>query len=251
MEWGDGPPLIILHGLFGMSDNWAPLARKLSNGYRVIVPDLRNHGRSPHFASHTYKEMASDITILCNELNIDRCSILGHSMGGKVAMTLAFDNPALVDRLVVADIGPGAYPDHSYHSQLIQLMLDAHPETASNRSEIESRLASEVFDERIRLFLLKNITRDQNGSFAWKVNLPVLAACMPQILAGVTPNGFYSGKSLFVKGELSDYVSGHQCDLIYEQFPTARVVAIQKAGHWLHADAPEEFFRVVSDFLFS
>lgn len=249
MQWGDGKPLIILHGLFGMADNWAPIARRLAASYRVIVPDLRNHGRSIHTTEHSYDSMASDIVGLCHSLKITRTIVLGHSMGGKVAMTLAHQHPSLVERLIVADIGPGAYPNHTHHLQLIEAMMDAHPETASNRSEIDSRLAQQIHDERIRLFLLKNITRNQSGRFAWKTNLPVLLQSMNEIVSEVASKGVFTAKTLFIKGELSDYITDNQCQLIFERFPTATVTTLEKAGHWLHADAAEEFYSTVKNFL--
>lgn len=248
-EQGEGEPLLILHGLLGMSDNWALIARALAKQFRVIVPDLRNHGRSPHSPVNTYEAMTADIVALCTEKGFDRVNILGHSMGGKVAMTIAFLYPQLTGRLIVADMGPGAYNENSYHRDLISLMLSFDPGEASSRAEIDTWLSKKITDERIRMFLLKNITRDRQNKFAWKANLPVLQAQLPSILEEVVPGAYFTGKTLFIRGELSEYINSEQCDQIYQRFPSASVVTIPGAGHWLHADAPGPFTKHVLQFL--
>lgn len=248
-EQGEGEPLLILHGLLGMSDNWALIARTLAKQFRVIVPDLRNHGRSPHSPIHTYEAMAADIIALCEDKGFDRVNILGHSMGGKVAMTISCLYPQLTDRLIVADIGPGAYSEQTYHSDLINLMLSIEPGEASSRAEIDTMLSQKLTDERIRMFLLKNITRDKQNKFIWKANLPVLSAQLPAILEEVVPGTYFTGKTLFIKGELSGYINAKQYDLIYQRFPLATIVTIPEAGHWLHADAPALFTQTTLQFL--
>lgn len=249
LDSGSGFPLIILHGLLGMSDNWVPVSRKLSAHYRVIVPDLRNHGRSPHSSVHTYEAMAHDVVAFCERQGLAKIHLLGHSMGGKVAMTIACAEPSLVDHLVVADIGPGGYPGNNQHTELLGVMMAVDLQMVVNRQEVDRLLALKVDDQRIRMFLLKNLTRDAGNKLAWRPNLPVLLQQMPHILAGIPPDGLFTGKTLFLKGADSDYLSGEQCNLIYHHFPAARLATIENAGHWLHADDPESFTQQVQWFL--
>lgn len=250
-EIGEGFPLIILHGLLGMSDNWAMIAKKLSHRFRVIVPDMRNHGRSPHTSEHSYELMAEDILSLCSARGIEKIHLLGHSMGGKVAMTIACKEPSLVSRLVVADIGPGAYTDSNYHTGLLQVMMGINPGNYATRNEIDKLLMLKIPDQRIRMFLLKNLGRNEQNLLSWRANLPVLLSQSNKVLEGINPDGVFTGKTLFLKGSMSDYISDEQCDLIYKQFPSASIVTIENAGHWIHADATEIFTQNVCDFLTS
>ncbi len=250
-ETGDGFPLIILHGLLGMGDNWAMIAKKLSGSFRVIVPDLRNHGRSPHTIDHSYELMAEDIFNLCKTRGYEKVHLLGHSMGGKVAMTLACSEPSFVNKLIVADIGPGAYADASRHISLLNVMMGIRPGDFTTRSEVDKALSMKITDQRTRMFLLKNLTRNENNKLSWKANLSVLLSKSQKILEGISPDGLFTGKSLFLRGALSDYISEEQCEIIYKQFPSASIVTINDAGHWIHADATEVFTRYVFDFLTS
>lgn len=250
-ETGDGFPLIILHGLLGMGDNWAMIAKKLSGSFRVIVPDMRNHGRSPHTSDHSYELMAEDILNLCKIKGFNKVHLLGHSMGGKVAMTIACLEPSIVDRLIIADIGPGTYTDAGHHTYLLHAMMGIHPEDFATRSEVDDALSMKISDQRIRMFLLKNLTRNKNNLLSWKANLPVLLSQSQKVLEGISPDGLFTGKTLFLKGALSDYISEEQCEMIYKQFPSASIVTIDNAGHWIHADATDVFTRYVIDFLTS
>lgn len=249
LDTGSGFPLIILHGLLGMSDNWVPIARELSARYRVIVPDLRNHGRSPHSPVHSYEAMAGDVVAFCRSKGFEKIHLLGHSMGGKVAMTVACSEPSLVDHLAVADIGPGGYPANNQHTELLRVMMAVDPQKAVNRQEIDQILALNIENQRIRMFLLKNLTRNDNNQLVWRPNLPVLLKQMPDILGPIRSAGLFTGKTLFLKGADSDYLTGEQCDLVYHHFPAAQTVTIEKAGHWLHADDPGAFTQHLLWFL--
>jgi len=245
-EFGAGEPVIILHGLFGFSDNWQTIAKSLASQYLVITPDLRNHGRSPHLPSHTYEEMAEDLRLFMENHWMHSAVLIGHSMGGKVALQMALNHPDMVEKLVVVDIAPGKAADN--HTGIFQALLGMELSVMQTRAEIESYLVSRIPDMGTRQFLLKNITRDDDGKFAWKMNLPVLWRHFPDILDAVTGEPF-DKPSLFVRGDRSDYIKDADTALIMNLFPQAEITAIQNAGHWVHADKPNELIAVISEFL--
>ncbi|MEQ1745451.1 MAG: alpha/beta fold hydrolase [Saprospiraceae bacterium] len=245
-EFGQGSPVVILHGLFGFSDNWQTVAKALADHHLVHTPDLRNHGRSPHRPTHTYPEMADDLQFFLEKHWIFQTAIVGHSMGGKVAMQLALNRPDMVDRLVVVDIAPGPAADN--HGHIFQALLGLDLAQISTREEAETLLAPRVPDFGTRQFLLKNITRHHDGGFSWKMNLPVLWAEYPNILAGVQGEPF-SKPTLFVRGSRSDYIRDSDFPLIRSLFPQAQIVTVEGAGHWVHADKPAELLAVLLEFL--
>ncbi len=245
-EFGQGEPVVILHGLLGFSDNWQTLAKALAQTHRVITPDLRNHGRSPHAPTHTYPEMAQDLIVLLDHLGIDAVTLVGHSMGGKVAMQLALNQPDRVARLVVVDIAPGAAPGH--HESVFQALLSLDIRHLQTREEADEHLAQYLPEPSVRQFLLKNLTRDPDGAFTWKMNLPVLWQHYRDILAPVGGHPF-DGPALFVRGSLSNYISEEDFPLIRELFPRARIETVAGAGHWVHADRPQELLALLRAFL--
>jgi pimeloyl-ACP methyl ester carboxylesterase len=245
-EFGQGEPVVILHGLLGFSDNWQTLAKALAQTHRVITPDLRNHGRSPHATTHTYPEMAQDLTALLDHLSLDAATLVGHSMGGKVAMQLALNQPERVARLVVVDIAPGAAPGH--HEIVFQALLSLDIRHLHTREEADKHLAQYLLEPAVRQFLLKNLTRNPDGAFTWKMNLPVLWRHYRDILAPVDGRPF-NGPALFVRGSLSNYISEEDFPLIRELFPQARIETVADAGHWVHADKPQELLALLQDFL--
>lgn len=248
-RFGTGDPLIILHGLFGTADNWIKISRDLANKYMVIVPDLRNHGRSPHSSEFTYQSMVSDILELVKQENIESFHLLGHSMGGKTAMMLALNNPQLVKKLVIADIAPRLYIDHNEHSKYIEAMLLVDPSNYKTRGEIDIALRQYIPNDSIRLFLLKNLHRDQNQRLEWRINLSALSKSLPGIMEAITADYPFSNPTLFLAGEQSNYISSLDQDDIFELFPNATIQTIPEAGHWLHADQPELFLQRVQEFL--
>lgn len=245
-EFGQGAPVVILHGLFGFSDNWQTIAKGLAEHHLVITPDLRNHGRSPHLPTHSYPEMADDLKTFLEAHWVFSTDLVGHSMGGKVAMQFALHHPDMVHKLVVVDIAPGQAADN--HSDIFQALFDLDLTGLATRQEADSRLAASIPDYGTRQFLLKNITRDTDGRFAWKMNLPVLWQEYPAILAAVDGDPF-DKPALFIRGSRSDYIKDADFALIKSLFPQAEIVTIEDAGHWVHADQPEKLLATLEAFL--
>lgn len=240
------PPLVIVHGLFGSARNWGAVARRLSAGRRVIVPDLRNHGESPHLPEHAYADLAADLAELIDGQG-GRADVLGHSMGGKAAMMLALTWPDRVRRLIVADIAPAAYThDQRQHIAAMRaLPLDG----LATRAEADRRLALTTADPGLRAFLLQSLDLKAQGGPRWRLNLDTLDAAMPAILGWPAPAGRFDGPTLFLSGADSTYVRPEHRDAILAQFPAARFARIPDAGHWVHADRPREFEAAVEVFL--
>jgi len=245
-EFGAGAPVMILHGLFGFSDNWQTIAKGLADTHLVVTPDLRNHGRSPHVSTHSYPEMAEDLRVFMEEKWMFHAAVVGHSMGGKVAMQLALTHPDMVEKLVVVDMEPGQADDN--HSDIIQALLGLDLSKMIQRSEAEAYLAERIPDFGTRQFLLKNITREADGTFTWKMNLPVLWEHFQDILAAVAGTPFEK-PTLFVRGSRSNYVKDSEWDKTKLLFPNAQLVTIEGAGHWVHADKPKELLEVLRGFL--
>lgn len=245
-EFGQGSPVLILHGLFGFSDNWQTIAKGLSDQHLVLTPDLRNHGRSPWADTHTYPEMADDVQAFMEAHWMFSAAVVGHSMGGKVAMQLALSNPDRVEKLVVVDIAPGQASDN--HSDIFRALNELDLSKITTRQEADDFLAARISDFGTRQFLLKNITRTPEGGFTWKMNLPVLSRAYNDILAPVGGDPF-DKPALFVRGSRSDYIKDADFALIRSLFPQAELVTIEGAGHWVHADKPAELLSVLRDFL--
>jgi esterase len=245
-EYGQGKPVLILHGLMGFSDNWQTIAKTLAQDHLVITPDLRNHGRSPHHHNHSYPLMADDIKHLMESLWMFSASVVGHSMGGKVAMHLALHHPDAVDRLVVVDIEPGQAEDN--HSGIFDALLSMDLSKMASRQDAEAYLSDRIRDYGTRQFLLKNITREEDGSFSWKMNLPTLWKNYPNILAAVNGEPFRK-PTLFVRGGRSDYIKEQEWPLVKALFPAAELVTIPDAGHWVHAEKPAELLHILKNFL--
>lgn len=247
-EYGeDGPPLIVLHGLFGSARNWAAIARALAETRRVYALDLRNHGASPQASTMTYEEMADDVAGFMSAREIESPVVMGHSMGGKVAMRLALDAPDLLKGLVVVDIAPVTYGHDMLDYIAAMQMLDLSGE--QRRSELEEELREEVEDPGITAFLMTNLER-ANGGFQWRINLQAIAAGMSGISAFPYPDGAtYGGPTAFIAGENSAYIRDDHRERISELFPKARTVTIKDASHWVHADQPAAFLKTVQAFL--
>lgn len=245
-EFGQGSPVIILHGLFGFSDNWQTVAKSLAEEHLVVTPDLRNHGRSPHVGSHSYADMADDLQAFMEAHWMFSAAVVGHSMGGKAAMQLALSHPDRVDKLVVVDIAPGQASDN--HSDIFRALDELDLSKITARQEADDFLAARIDDVGTRQFLLKNITRTAEGAYAWKMNLPVLRREYDRILAPVSGEPF-DKPTLFIRGSRSDYIKDADFAFIRSLFPQAELVTIADAGHWVHADQPEELLAVLKKFL--
>ena len=252
LDQGQGRPLVVLHGLFGTLDNWQTLARRWATeaGLRVISLDLRNHGRSFHAPEISYELMAADVLALLDHLALGPdLTLLGHSMGGKVAMRLALDHPARLARLVVLDIAPRASDMH-HQDAVVAGLLAVNLATLQTRAEADAALARHIPQAGVRQFLLKNLYRDAQNGFAWRINLPALAAALPAIGAGIDAAAPFLKPALFIRGGTSDYVSpDDKLHGIPALFPNSQVATVLDAGHWVHAEKPDEVFGLVRDFI--
>jgi pimeloyl-ACP methyl ester carboxylesterase len=248
-----GPPLVIVHGLFGSARNWSAIARRIAQGHvagprRVIAVDLRNHGDSGWDADAGYGALAADLAeTIGGEIGAP-VDLLGHSMGGKAAMLLALRAPELIARLIVADIAPVTYAGHS-HLPYIRAMQAVDLSAVTRRADADAMLLAGVPDRALRGFLLQSLSV-AGGPARWKLNLPALAAHMDAILGFPdVPEAAYGGPALFVHGAASDYVAPVHRPAIHALFPKARFVAVKDAGHWLHAEKPEAFLSTLGAFL--
>jgi esterase len=240
------PTVLLLHGLFGSGGNWQRIARRLEDRWTVLVPDLRNHGRSPHAPGMSYPEMASDLAGLLDRLGIDSAMVVGHSMGGKAAMQLALDAPDRVSRLVPVDIAPVTYPER--FGQVIEALSGIDLSRLGQRSEADAELANSLDSEAVRQYLLQNLVR-VDGHWAWRFNLDALAARVAELAAFPVHEGAYPGPALFVHGADSDYVLPEHRDSILARFPRMQLHAVDGAGHWVYSEQPEAFVRVLEQFL--
>ncbi|WP_027852931.1 alpha/beta fold hydrolase [Marinobacterium litorale] len=244
---GEGPALLILHGLFGTWENWGAQIKMLAKDYDVIAADLRNHGESPHADDTGYAAMADDVLELMDHLSLEQAHILGHSMGGKVAMQLAQAHPSRVRSLIVADIAPVNYGAH--HDQVFKGLFNVQLDGLKSRSEADKQLAEHIEIPGVRAFLLKNLQKDQDGRFVWKMNLNGLHQGYSSISSEPPAESPYNGPVLFIKGGDSDYLKQEHADAIRSRFPNARFKVIEGTGHWLHAEKPGAFNRIVERFL--
>ncbi len=237
MTFGDekSPPVMIVHGLYGSGRNWGVIAKRLSDQFFVITVDLRNHGDSPWLDTHNYHVMADDLVEVINSLNINP-NIIGHSMGGKAAMVLALKHPNLVRNLIIADIAPVKY-EHD-QSQFIEAMQKVDLSKVEKRSDATLALSKFVEDKSLQNFFTQSLDIKAKR---WKLNLKVLRSEMSEILSFPKIESEFSGHSLFLKGENSDYIKPEHRKLIKSLFTKARFATFKEAGHWLHAEKPREF----------
>jgi pimeloyl-ACP methyl ester carboxylesterase len=242
-----GPPVVVLHGLLGSARNWTGVARQLAATHRVFALDLRNHGRSPWADIMSFDEMAGDVAAFIERHDIGPAAVIGHSLGGKVAMRLAPTRADLVERLVVVDVAPVAYA-HTF-GPFVEAMQQVDLAAVRQRADAERQLERAIGDPAIRNFLLQNLVRTDAG-YAWRVNLDALATNLPELLGFPDPgDAVYRGRTLFVAGGRSPYVKPEHRPLIERLFPQAAHAVIEGAGHWLHAERPAEFQDVLRPFL--
>lgn len=245
-----GEPLIVLHGLFGSSSNWGAHCKKFAETFAVYGVDLRNHGESPHADEIDYQLMAADVRELLQQLNIKHCYMIGHSMGGKVAMQLALSDPDLISKLIVVDIAPVAYTSKADgHRKILQGMEALQLDQIQNRTEAEEQLQAFVEDEATRKFILTNLVRDGESGFKWRLNLPAIQANYDKLREKLQGDEPYTGPVLFVKGDLSDYIKRKHEAEILRLFPAAKVKIVMEAGHWVHSERPQVFQKIAVDFL--
>jgi esterase len=245
-QQGSGADIILIHGLLGSLENLNMIAKSLKDNYRVTNIDVRNHGLSFHKNSMTYSELAQDIVELMEVAGIERSHILGHSMGGKIAMEIALDHSEKVNKLIVADIAPVAYPSH--HAHIIKGLQSINVDNIQTRKDADNQLSQFVDEVGIRQFLLRNLVA-KDGKFRFKCNLDYIEKCYQQIMKGYQGEQHFTGETLFIKGGNSDYITSEHQNIIRELFPNSRAKIIQGTGHWLHAEKTTAFNKVVNDFL--
>ena len=244
---GKGRPLIILHGLLGSADNWRSMSRRLGAHYQVFAVDLRNHGRSPHSDIFDYDVMVADLREFVEQQALTRIMLLGHSIGGKVAMQFAIDYSEQVDRLVIVDIGPKPYePSQRY---ILEALRSLDLTRCKSFADVDAALAAEVSGESLRQFLLKNLARDENGRLRWKVHLEAIDRNYDKLARGLAPGRTFDKPTLFIRGGRSNYIEDDDAPLIRQIFPQAEIATLPEAGHWVHVDLPEEFFQTALNFL--
>lgn len=245
IQAGEGPPVILMHGLFGQARNFGAIQRALAPRFRVVALDMRNHGDSPHGADMRYPTQAADVRETLLALGIERAAVVGHSMGGKAAMALALQWPELVGRVLVSDIAPVIYQHGNTAFTKAMQAIELSP--TLTRREADAALAETVEDETLRPFLLQNLRFGPNPG--WRIGLAEIAAAIPDLEGWIDLPGTYEGPSLFVTGAQSTYVLPEHRPIIRGLFPAARFVAVKNAGHWVHADNPAGFLSVLEAFL--
>lgn len=254
---GSGPALIIIHGVYGNGDNWLQVARYLQDKYTVYLPDMRNHGRSEHSDDFGYDIMAEDIYELTQQENLDEITVIGHSMGGRIAMRFAEKHDSMIKQLIIVDISPvtnmtkkRARPLFQSHADIVNNLIKMPIENFSTREEADTYLEKTLPFPDIRQFLLKNLKRDNNQKFYWQINLPSIANALEEIIVGdktmTTP---VECQTLFIKGEKSSYLTMGDLDYLEMLFPNMQFELVKGAGHWVHADKPEEFKDILTSFL--
>ncbi len=255
---GSGEPLIIVHGLYGASDNWVTSGKLLAEHFSVYIIDQRNHGHSPHTPTHTYADMVADLLQFLDDHNIEKANLLGHSMGGKTVMLFANQYPQRVNKLVVVDIAPVNYADPSNisprvaeHQKIIATMAKIPVAHFATRTAIDKVLEQNITSLAVRQFILKNLNRKGKG-FAWKLNVNTIQKYLLEIMNGISNGIFqqgYSTPTLFIKGENSDYIGINDLQAINKLFPKSEIVVIPNAGHWVHAQQPKLLVKTVEYFL--
>ena len=244
---GQGEALIILHGLMGSLDNWQSVVKVLSEFYTVYTLDQRNHGKSPHSDDFSYDLLAADLLDFMDQQHIAKASIIGHSMGGKAAMHFALLHPERVNKLIVSDISPSVYEDR--HNLVFKALKAVDLATATTREDVQHVIEQFIDEQSTVLFLMKGLYRDTNNQFQWRFNVPALDAHYIDISDFPEHSNNFSGKTLFVKGENSDYINASNYPDIIRYFPQHDIAEIANAGHWVHADNPQQFCSTVLDFL--
>jgi len=252
---GQGPPIVILHGLFGSSDNWISMARKLAATFTVYLVDQRNHGHSPHSETNTYQNMVDDLDELLKRLDLHRIHLVGHSMGGKTAMLYGAKHPEIINTLTIIDIAPDGYVNNTIttsripsNQDIINAMARIDLSMVGSRTEVDKILTVPIPDPVVRQFIMKNLHRNADNSFTWKINLKALLNALPGIMGPITEFISESFPVLFIKSEISAYLSEKHLTAVKSYFPKAKIFVIPGAGHWIHADQPELLLHALLEF---
>jgi pimeloyl-ACP methyl ester carboxylesterase len=244
---GEGKPLLILHGYFGMSDNWKTLGNQFSEDYQVHLIDQRNHGRSFHADEFNYELLAEDLLSYIKHHQLENVILLGHSMGGKTAMQFSVTHPDLIKQLIVADISPKSYPPH--HNAILAALNSVDFSKQNTRGAVDKKLAELIPQIGVRQFLLKNVYWKEKGKLAYRFNLQSLTENNPEVGKALPSFTTFAKPTLFLKGSKSDYITENEYGIIEAHFPDSKIVTISNAGHWLHAENPKDFYKEVCLFL--
>ena len=261
-KYGEGPPIVIVHGLYGSSDNWVTIGRHLAENFEVFLIDQRNHGRSPHSKSHNYLLMVSDLHEFLEKQEIEKAVLVGHSMGGKTVMHFAHQYPEKVSGLIVLDIAPKSYvqiakenKSEISHYSILKAMKSIDFSEISKRKEVDKVLGKSIKSMKIRQFLLKNIHRDKDNSLSWSMNIEALYNSLDEILNGMDKDLYHTGDAvtgfpvLFIRGGNSKYILNDDLERIETIFSYAELKTIENAGHWLHAEQPQKLVSLIVEFL--
>jgi esterase len=248
-HYGEGQPVIILHGILGISDNWVTIGRRLAEKFEVFIPDQRNHGQSPHSGTFSYYALTDDLFEFIEDHQIAKPILIGHSMGGKVAMNYTLEHPHRIEKLIVVDISVRNYPARRQHLDIMDAMLSVDFDHHSTREEIEEIIQEKIKSPAIAGFILKNLYRIGKKRLAWRLNIRSIYQNIENVFEGVELPYSSDIPALFIKGGDSDYILEDDYPMILKKFPNAKFKTIEKASHWVHADAPDELCKTLSEFL--
>ncbi|MBE0650563.1 MAG: alpha/beta fold hydrolase [Bacteroidales bacterium] len=251
-KYGDSgaQPLLILHGLFGTSDNWVSYSRRIADeGFEVFALDQRNHGQSPKSPAFNYLALTDDLYDFIEEHKIENPILLGHSLGGKVAMRFTLENPEMIKRLVVVDISLKSYPPRREHLQIVKAIQAVDPSQIQDRQEAEEKIAGLLPEMRLRQFVLKSLHRTSQNGFEWRLNIDGIAPNLNEMFDGIELDETFEKPTLFIKGGLSNYILLEDFPRIRKNFPHAEIITIDGTSHWVQVEAPERFFQLTSGFM--
>ncbi|MCB0806868.1 MAG: alpha/beta fold hydrolase [Bacteroidales bacterium] len=248
-QFGEGQPVVILHGIFGISDNWVTIGRRLAEKFEVFIPDQRNHGQSPHSATFNYFSLVDDLREFIEDRELSHPILIGHSMGGKVAMNFAMEYPGRIEKLVVVDMSMRRYEPRQEHMQILQAMLQVDFDAVSSREEVEDIISVSVKSKRVRMFIMKNLYRINDNRFSWRLNVDSINENIDNIFEGIDSPYTFEKPSLFIRGGNSDYIQDQDFEKIQRYFPKSKLQTIEGASHWVHADKPDELCAMFSEFL--
>lgn len=244
----NGPALIFLHGILGLSDNWIGIAQKFSDRFSVFIPDLRNHGLSPHSDEFGYNSMKDDVLQMIEQYDIKDPIIVGHSMGGKLAMIIALNNPEIVSKLIVVDISPALYKELDL-GRILKIMRQFNFSAVNSRGQIADYFNTHIDDKGIVQLILKNVKINERRQFLWKPNIAALHDQLDELLSFPEFSMPYFNQTLFIKGENSDFINNENTSAIKSLFPKSIIQEIGNSGHWIHADNPNDLVKLIRSFI--